>query len=62
MSFHFIMKTILSSLSFTLGETILINVLFWLVIICVIVLLVWSLKFTKDDWKDLDGHNPMLPW
>ena len=43
------MVTILSSLSFTLGETIFINVLFWGFII----------KFTKDDWKDLDGHNAM---
>ena len=56
------MLTILSSLSYTLGETIFINVLFWLIIICVVVLLIWSLRFSKDDWKDLDGHNPMLPW
>lgn len=53
------MVTILSSLSFTLGETILINVLFWGFIICVIIFLVLYLKFTKDDWKDLDGHNAM---
>lgn len=56
------MVTILSSLSYTLGETILINVLFWLIIICVVILLIWFLRSTKDDWKDLDGHNPMLPW
>lgn len=51
------MVTILSSLSFTLGETILINVLFWLIIICVVILLIWSLRSTKDDDSDdYDGR------
>lgn len=53
------MLTILSSLSYTLGETIFINVFFWGFIICVIILLVIFFKLTKDDWKDLDGHNAM---
>ncbi len=51
------MVTILSSLSFTLGETILINVLFWGFIICVIILLVIFFKLTKDDDSDdYDGR------
>lgn len=51
------MLTILSSLSYTLGETIFINVMFWLIIICVVVLLIWSLRFSKDDDSDdYDGR------
>lgn len=50
------MRTILSSQSFTLGETILINVFFWGIIICVIVFVVWSIKFSKDD--DDHGGKP----
>ena len=50
------MVTVLSSLSLTLDETILINVFFWGIIICVIVLLVFSFKLIKDD--DIGKCNP----
>ena len=46
--------TVLSTQSFTLFETIIINVVFWGLIICAIIFLVLSLKFTKDD-NDHEG-------
>ena len=49
--------TILSTQSFTLFESIVINVVFWGLIICAIIFLVLYLKFTKDDWKDYDGTS-----
>lgn len=47
---------ILSSLSFTLFETIIINVVFWGLIICAIILLVLSFKIIKDE--DIGECNP----
>ena len=54
--------TVLSTQSTSLFETIALNILFWIGVFLIVLFLVWFLKDTKDDWKDLDGHNPMLPW
>ena len=47
---------ILSTQSFTLFETIIINVVFWGLIICAIIFLVLSFKIIKDE--DIGECNP----
>ena len=31
-------------------------------IFCIIWILVAWFSFKDNSWKNLDGHNPMLPW
>ena len=31
-------------------------------IFCIVWILVVWFSFKDNSWKDLDGHNPMLPW
>ena len=51
---HYIM--ILSTQSFTLFETIALNILFWIGVFLVVLFLIWYLKDIKDD--DVGKCNP----